>query len=289
PAQDRKQTQHIKTSSRHSSKLSAVLLAVTLFLTAGAAALFFFSRHEKENPAERDRDLRHTLRQISGSIRAAIHLEGEYNVGLNRLEWKQQVDQYHAQGGLQLHSNQILIPANGLYFVYSQASFRISCHADDDFTSSVVHLSHTVQRWSSLYGNDDTNKSYRTILHSVRTACQRTDGDDPEEEGSWFSTIYTGGVFNLRKGDHLKTVMEEKLLPDLDEEPGKTFFGPVCSCLGFSSLLTSPPCSLPDLCLASHTCPAFLITVVVYIYLSVPCGLCQIMLRIFASPFQPLL
>uniref|UniRef100_A0A667X1U1 THD domain-containing protein n=2 Tax=Myripristis murdjan TaxID=586833 RepID=A0A667X1U1_9TELE len=89
----------------------------------------------------------------------------------------------------------------------------------------MVHLSHTVQRWSRSYGNDDNKKEYQTILHSVRTACQKMASSNPEEEGNWFTTIYMGAVFNLNRGDHLKTVMDERLLPHLDEDEGKTFFG----------------------------------------------------------------
>lgn len=144
------------------------------------------------------------------------------------VKWMSQVDQSHSQGGLELKNNEIVIPQNGLYFVYSQASFRVSCSGsdDDDVTSkSMVHLSHTVKRWSSTFGNDD-EESYQTILHSVRTACQKTaGGGDSDSDGSWFSTVYMGAVFNLRTGDRLKTVMEKKMLEKLEDDPGKTFFG----------------------------------------------------------------
>jgi len=137
------------------------------------------------------------------------------------------VDQSHSQGGLELNNNEIVIPRNGLYFVYSQASFRVSCSsydADDTISKPMVHLSHTVKRWSSSYGNDD-EKSYQTILHSVRTACQKTASGNIDANGSWFSAVYMGAVFDLRKGDRLRTVMEEKMLEQLEDDPGKTFFG----------------------------------------------------------------
>lgn len=136
------------------------------------------------------------------------------------------MNHYHAQGGLELIDNEIVIPQNGLYFVYSQVSFRVSCNSDDSDTDRpMVHLTHTIQRWSRSYGNDDNKKKYQPILRSVRTACQKTASSDPEEEGNWFTTIYMGAVFNLNKGDHLKTEMNEKLLPHLDEDSAKTFLG----------------------------------------------------------------
>lgn len=144
------------------------------------------------------------------------------------VQWKEQVDQSHAQGGLRLDNNEIVIPASGLYFIYSQASFRVSCSssdADDTTSKPLVHLSHTVQRWSRKYGDDEANKTYVPILHSVRTACQKTVSSSPDDEGSWFSAVYMGAVFSLTSGDRLQTVMEEKMLPMLEDEPGKTFFG----------------------------------------------------------------
>lgn len=144
------------------------------------------------------------------------------------VEWKNDVDQSYSQGGLKLDNNEIVIPRNGLYFIYSQASFRVSCSSsgiDDTTSKPVVHLSHTVKRWSSTYGNDDAKRSYETILHSVRSACQKTPSNDPDQEENWFSAVYMGAVFNLSEGDRLKTVMEKKMLPFLEDEQGKTFFG----------------------------------------------------------------
>uniref|UniRef100_A0AAT9JHL5 Tumor necrosis factor n=1 Tax=Amphiprion clarkii TaxID=80970 RepID=A0AAT9JHL5_AMPCL len=214
-------------SVKPSSKFTIALLAFTLcFAATAAAALIFYNDVKGLGSNEDNFDLRHTLRQIS-NVRAAIHLEGEYNSDIKTsVEWKNHVDQSHFQGGLELNNNEIVIPENGLYFVYSQASFRVSCSSNNaDDTASMVHLSHTVKRWSSSYGNDDAKMSYQTILHSVRTACQKTAINDSDKDGSWFSAVYMGAVFNLRKGDRLKTVMEEEMLEKLEDEPGKTFFG----------------------------------------------------------------
>ncbi|XP_059206563.1 tumor necrosis factor a (TNF superfamily, member 2) [Centropristis striata] len=214
-----------------SSKVTTALLVFTLCLAAAAAALLVFNRQTKALRQDEDNfDLRHTLRQISNDaeVRAAIHLEGEYNRTMKTsVEWKPHQDQYHARGGLKLENNEIVIPRNGLYFVYSQASFRVNCSSNDvDPTAlPLVHLSHTVKRWSSIYGDNDAKKSYHTILHSVRTACQVKASSDADEDGSWFSAVYMGAVFDLKAKDRLKTVMEEKMLLGLEDEPGKTFFG----------------------------------------------------------------
>ncbi|KAM9340310.1 tumor necrosis factor a (TNF superfamily, member 2) [Symphorus nematophorus] len=227
-------------SVKTSSKLTAALLAFTLCLAVAAATVLVLNSNHaitsilllffKQGPG-RDEDtfeLHHALRQIS-DVRAAIHLQGTYNPNrTDSVEWHNEVDQTFAQGGLKLKNNEIVIPHSGLYFVYSQASFSIDCSSDeDDDTSSLpmVHLSHTVKHWSRTYGNDeDEKRNYETILKSVRTACQKTAGSNPDE-GPWFSAVYVGAVFSLNKEDRLKTETEEKMLQVLEDNPGNTFFG----------------------------------------------------------------
>ncbi|XP_077364001.1 tumor necrosis factor a (TNF superfamily, member 2) [Festucalex cinctus] len=214
-----------RTAAKHGSKLTMVLLGCTLFLAIAAAAFLVFNVHTKKPGRNDDSfDIHHTLRQIS-NVRAAIHLTGQYNSNIaNSVQWINQVDPSHSQGGLELKNNEIVVPKDGLYFVYSQVSFRVSCRSDDSdddaSATSTVHLTHRVRRWSSSFGNDE----YRTILHSVRTACQKTASGDADQDGGWYSAVYMGAVFNLNKGDKLKTVTE-KMLPNLEEEAGKTFFG----------------------------------------------------------------
>ncbi|XP_054877927.1 tumor necrosis factor a (TNF superfamily, member 2) [Poeciliopsis prolifica] len=209
------------------SRLTLALMAFTLCLAAaGAVLLFSNARVKSAGSDEGSSAFHHTLRQIS-NVRAAIHLEGEHDPTIKTsVKWMSKVNQAHSQGGLELKDNEILIPRNGLYFVYSQASFRVSCSSNaDDLTSNhMIHLSHTVKRWSRSFGPND-ERSYRTLLHSVRTVCQGTASKDPDSAESSFSAVYMGAVFDLKSGDRLKTVMEEKMLEKLEEEEGKTYFG----------------------------------------------------------------
>nr|XP_057903912.1 tumor necrosis factor a (TNF superfamily, member 2) [Doryrhamphus excisus] len=209
---------------RPGSKLTAALVGFTLMMAVAAGAVLLFSHHTKE-PAQEDDgfDLHHTLRQISNG-RAAIHLAGQYNPNMETsVEWIGNVGPTHSQGGLELKNNEIVIPRKGLYFVYSQVSFRVSCSIGENDSASaapMVHLTHRVRRWSSSFGSDE----YKTILHAVRTACQKTASGDADEDGRWYSAVYMGAVFQLNKEDRLKTVTE-KMLPNLEEEAAKTFFG----------------------------------------------------------------
>ncbi|KAM3596817.1 uncharacterized protein V6R79_021339 [Siganus canaliculatus] len=177
---------------KHNSKLP---IAMLLLLSLSAAVLIFNSHAKDPGQDENTTDLHHALRQIS-NVRAAMHLQGQYNPDMkSSVEWKNEVDQSHTQGGLKLVNN----------------------------TIPMVHLSHSVRRWSKTYGNNPEKKSYETILHSLSTACQKTANSSKNED--WFSTLYMGAVFSLYKGDLLMTVMDEKMLPHLEDEPGKTFFG----------------------------------------------------------------
>lgn len=141
------------------------------------------------------------------------------------MEWTDSVGQVFSQGGLKLNNNEIVIPQMGLYFVYSQASFHVSCKANPKHPNKdMVHLSNTVTRWSPSYGTED-NKVYQTLLNSVRTVCKKSSNSEAASEGKWYNAVYVGAVFSLERGDRLRTVTENRLLPHLESGAGKNFFG----------------------------------------------------------------
>uniref|UniRef100_A0A8C9S248 Tumor necrosis factor n=1 Tax=Scleropages formosus TaxID=113540 RepID=A0A8C9S248_SCLFO len=167
-------------------------------------------------------DLRHMLRQISQNVKGAIHLEGQHNslVSNESAEWYSEVGQAFSQGGLSLENNEIVVEKAGLYFVYSQASFKVNCHEKNPYSNEqFVHISHAVMRWSESYGS-----VWKPLLSAVRSACKKVTGGSDNGE-RWYSAVYLGAVFSLNAGDRLKTTTSPKLLPDMDEEDGKTFFG----------------------------------------------------------------
>ncbi|XP_036929289.1 tumor necrosis factor b (TNF superfamily, member 2) [Acanthopagrus latus] len=164
-----------------------------------------------------------TLRRISSKAKAAIHLEGSYDEdeGLkDQVEWKNGQGQAFAQGGFRLVDNKIVIPQTGLYFVYSQASFRVSCSDGDEEGAGrhLTPLSHTISRFSESMGTDVS------LMSAVRSACQNTAHEDSYSDGrGWYNTIYLGAVFQLNRGDRLET--ETNQLSELETDEGKTFFG----------------------------------------------------------------
>ncbi|KAG7276564.1 hypothetical protein CRUP_019614 [Coryphaenoides rupestris] len=154
-----------------------------------------------------------SLKRLGSRSKPAVHLEGHYEEGADRdqVEWRQDQGQAFLQGGFQVKDNQILVPRSGLYFVYSQASYRISCSEGEQVR--VAPLSHRVWRYSDSVGERSS------LMSAVRSVCQR-----PAMRGEgWYNTIYLGAAFQLHKGDRLWT--ETNRPRQLEYEGGKTFFG----------------------------------------------------------------
>ncbi|XP_059195468.1 tumor necrosis factor-like isoform X2 [Centropristis striata] len=159
--------------------------------------------------------------RIGSKAKAAIHLEGFYDYDVNvsfTLEWRIGQGQAFAQGGFKLRKNQIVIPQTGLYFVYSQASFRVSCSEEEGAGKCLTPLSHSIWRYSDSIG------AKASLMSAVRSACQNTTQEDSYSDGQgWYNAIYLGAVFQLNRGDRLWT--ETNQLAELETNEGRTFFG----------------------------------------------------------------
>ncbi|KAK2887179.1 hypothetical protein Q8A67_015407 [Cirrhinus molitorella] len=207
---------------KHGSSKSGVwqVCGVLLGVALCAAAAVCFTLNKSQNNQETGTELRLTLRdhlsKPNVTSKAAIHLTGVYNPNKsNNLDWRRNQDQGFASGGLEVVEREIIIPADGIYFVYSQVSFHISCKIDMPHDHDVVHMSHAVWRYSDSYG------SYKPLFSAIRSACVNT----PETDDLWYNTIYLGAAFNLHAGDKLRTETTRELLPRVETENGKTFFG----------------------------------------------------------------
>nr|ABG91800.1 TNF-alpha 2 [Salmo salar] len=207
-------------------RLCGVLLVAAL--CAAAALLFAWCQHGRlatmQDGMEHQleiligaKDTHHTLKQIAGNAKVAIHLEGEYNPNLtaNTVQWRKDDGQAFSQGGFKLQGNQILIPHTGLFFVYSQASFRVKCNSPGERTTP---LSHVIWRYSDSIG-DNAN-----LLSGVRSVCQQNYGNSESNIGEgWYNAVYLSAVFHLNEGDKLWT--ETNRLTEVEPEQGKNFFG----------------------------------------------------------------
>ncbi|XP_029959492.1 tumor necrosis factor-like isoform X1 [Salarias fasciatus] len=162
-------------------------------------------------------DLQETLSRISSGAKAAVHLEGSCDEedgggsgGGQRLRWRADQGQAFDQGGFRLWNGSVVVPRSGLYFVYSQASFRVACGAGP----VPVPLSHGVWRHSDSQGGG------APLMSAVRSACR---GPAPADGRGWYDAVYLGGVFQLRRGDRLWTETNRPTLLETDD--GRTFFG----------------------------------------------------------------
>ncbi|XP_063042175.1 tumor necrosis factor-like [Engraulis encrasicolus] len=138
----------------------------------------------------------------------------------NTVEW-QSVDELSYVGeGLVLRENQIIIPRRGLYFVYSQVSFEINCHAPLSTSTSTepetYHLVHEVFRKTTKL------QKMVTLLSASRSGCKH----QPAEKDSgkrWYGTINMEAIFQLDKDDCLGTTTHP--ISHVADGQGKTYFG----------------------------------------------------------------
>lgn len=106
------------------------------------------------------------------------------------------------------NENALVIPSDGLYFVYSQLMFHGAGCSDSD-----LHLTQTIENFSTVY-NDKVD-----LLKSIKTVC-----DGRQHSNVWFESIYQGGVFKLTKGDRLWCQTREAQYLDT-KYAGQNYFG----------------------------------------------------------------
>nr|AAI16496.1 Tumor necrosis factor b (TNF superfamily, member 2) [Danio rerio]AAI64826.1 Tnfb protein [Danio rerio] len=200
-------------------------LAAVAFVGLCVVAAFFFTWHvmkpneEGQKPNREHLKQRITtpsassdhgkvLKQIAQSTKAAIHLHGDPSG--QSLKWVGGVDQAFQQGGLRLENNEIIIPKDGLYFVYSQVSYETLC-VEDVEGDGQKYLSHTINRYT------DAVREKMPLQYSANSVCQSLDGKTS------YSTIYLGAVFDLFGDDRLST--HTTRVGDIENNYAKTFFG----------------------------------------------------------------
>uniref|UniRef100_A0A8C4PRF6 Tumor necrosis factor n=1 Tax=Equus asinus asinus TaxID=83772 RepID=A0A8C4PRF6_EQUAS len=114
--------------------------------------------------------------------------------------------------GVKLTDNQLVVPLDGLYLIYSQVLFK-----GQGCPSTHVLLTHTISRLAVSY------PSKVNLLSAIKSPCH-TETPEQAEAKPWYEPIYLGGVFQLEKGDRLSAEIN---LPNyLDfAESGQVYFG----------------------------------------------------------------
>ncbi|ELK18934.1 tumor necrosis factor [Pteropus alecto] len=129
-----------------------------------------------------------------------------------QLQWLSQRANALLANGMKLTDNQLVVPLDGLYLIYSQVLFK-----GQGCPQTHVLLTHTISRFADSY------QTKVNLLSAIKSPCQRE-----TQEGAaakpWYEPIYLGGVFQLEKGDRLSAEIN---LPDyLDfAESGQVYFG----------------------------------------------------------------
>lgn len=192
----------------------------SFLLVAGATTLFcllhfgVIGPQREEQFASGPPSLAQTLMLRSasenGKDKPAAHVVANQQAR-EQLQWLSKRANALLANGMDLSGNQLVVPADGLYLVYSQVLFK------GQGCSSYLLLTHTVSRFAVSYQNKVN------LLSAIKSPCQK---ETPEgaELNPWYEPIYLGGVFQLQKGDRLSA---EVNLPEyLDfAESGQIYFG----------------------------------------------------------------
>ncbi|XP_020763327.1 tumor necrosis factor isoform X1 [Odocoileus virginianus] len=211
-----------KAGGPQGSRSCLCLSLFSFLLLAGATTLFCLlhfgvigPQREEQSPTglSINSPLVQTLRSSSqASINKPVaHVVANINAQ-GQLLWLDSCANALMANGVKLEDNQLVVPTDGLYLIYSQVLFRgQSC------PSTPLFLTHTISRIAVSY------QTKVNILSAIKSPCHR---ETPEwaEAKPWYEPIYQGGVFQLEKGDRLSAEIN---LPDyLDyAESGQVYFG----------------------------------------------------------------
>ncbi|XP_066217546.1 tumor necrosis factor isoform X1 [Saccopteryx leptura] len=196
-------------------------LCLSLFsflLVAGATAVFCLLHFgvigpQKEEQFSLSLPLPQTLRLSSRtpSDKPVAHVvANQHTVG--KLQWLNRVANALLANGVELSDNQLVVPVDGLYLIYSQVLFK-----GQGCPATHLLLTHTISRFAVSYQNKVN------LLSAIKSPCQRETPEGSEAK-PWYEPIYLGGVFQLEKGDRLSA--EINLPSYLDfAESGQVYFG----------------------------------------------------------------
>ncbi|XP_068779999.1 tumor necrosis factor-like isoform X2 [Struthio camelus] len=173
--------------------------------------------------------------QAQGKDKPAAHVVASSS-SPGGLVWDDRVAPSLVRNGVRLQGNKLVVPRDGLYFVYAAAAFQGARCPPRAAAARPLRLS--VSRFSEEYPRDVP------LLTAVRSVCPGGgggggrrrrrrrrgdgDGDGGEDDGRqlWFESLYQGAVFQLRRGDQLAATTTAERFLDL-HGGGQAYFGVV--------------------------------------------------------------
>ncbi|XP_032124967.1 tumor necrosis factor isoform X2 [Sapajus apella] len=210
-----------KTRGPQGSRQRWFLSLCSFLLVAGATALFCLLHFGVIGPqTEEPSKDRSPISSLALAVRSSSQIPSDKPVAHvvanpqaeGQLQWLNRRANALLANGVELRDNQLVVPSEGLYLVYSQVLFK-----GQGCPSTFMPLTHSISRIAVSY------QAKVNLLSAIKSPCQR---ETPRgaKTNPWYEPIYLGGVFQLEKGDRLSAEINMPEYLDLAES-GQVYFG----------------------------------------------------------------
>ncbi|XP_062370103.1 lymphotoxin-alpha-like [Cinclus cinclus] len=191
--------------------VTALVLVLLLLSPRAGAATRLPPPDPPETPTPAVPGLPPELPRVTRGDKPAAHVvASSWPSPRGSLVWEADVAPALVRNGVRLRGNRLVVPRDGLYFVYAAAAFQGSrCPR----RSPRRPLRLAVSRLSPEYPRDVP------LLRAARSVCGG--GARP---GLWVESLYQGAVFQLRRGDQLAATTSAGRFLDL-HGAGQAYFG----------------------------------------------------------------
>ncbi|XP_053907961.1 tumor necrosis factor isoform X2 [Cuculus canorus] len=210
--------------------VAAVTITILSLGLGGASAAL---RRTREDPTESPMPVAlggppgPELLQAPRGDKPAAHVVASSSSSPGSLVWDDRVAPSVVRNGVRLRGNRLVVPRDGLYFVYAAAAFHGGRCPPRAPPTPPLRLS--VSRFSQEYPRDvPLLSAVRSVCPGARPRRRRRRDEEEEDEGRqlWFESLYQGAVFQLRRGDQLAATTTSGRFLDL-HGGGQAYFGVV--------------------------------------------------------------
>uniref|UniRef100_Q8MKG8 Tumor necrosis factor n=1 Tax=Saimiri sciureus TaxID=9521 RepID=TNFA_SAISC len=211
-----------KTQGPQGSRRRWFLSLFSFLLVAGATALFCLLHFGVIGPQREEQSSRDfsPINSLALAVRSSSRIPSDKPVAHvvanpqaeGQLQWLNRRANALLANGVELRDNQLVVPSDGLYLVYSQVLFK-----GQGCPSTFTLLTHSISRIAVSY------QAKVNLLSAIKSPCQRETPRGAKTH-PWYEPIYLGGVFQLEKGDRLSAEISPPDSLDLAES-GQVYFG----------------------------------------------------------------
>nr|QIE07162.1 TNFSF3 [Lepidosiren paradoxa] len=212
--------------SRTAVVVCAVVVTLLLSIPTTALLSLYFTRdnakqnlsvqeiHEGNSTHDKLSGVRSPSWMKVNAEKPAAHLIGVPPINktfahVHRLQWQSTAGHAFIRNGIHYSpSHSLIIPQQGLYYVYCQVGFRgKGCPSRTPLTLS-----------SQIFHKHDSYPQPILLLAGMETVCGKE-----KNQGIWYTALTQGALVHLDKSHHLYVNVSNPLLVDYVD--GKTFFG----------------------------------------------------------------